>query len=196
MTDSTEKGNRLLNPASWLDRYGDYLFRYALSRLRNADSAEEVVQETLVAGLRHRDQYQGKGSEKAWLVAILKRKVIDHVRKRNRRGEIKDTDAETDLGETLFDHKGHWREDPRLFGPHPEAALENREFWEIFRDCLSKLPQRQADVFALREMDGRSSDEICKEMGLTSSNLWVLLYRARLGLSRCLKAHWQAVGGR
>ncbi len=97
-------------------------------------------------------------------------------------------DSADDLSETLFDQKGNWRADPRAFGPDPSTSLQRQEFWRIVRTCLETLPQRQADVFMLREMEGLGSEEICKELDISPSNLWVLLYRARLRLSQCLKS--------
>jgi RNA polymerase sigma-70 factor (ECF subfamily) len=181
-----------LEPAQWLDRYGDGLFRYALSRLRNREAAEEVVQETFVAALKARDQYSGRGSENGWLVGILKRKIIDYVRRGNRMhsGTHDDTSAD-DLSETLFDQSGHWREDPRLFGRDPSAALESKEFRAALNDCLTGLSENQRNVFVLREIDDISSKTICKELDITPSNLWVLLHRARLRLASCLKSKWQ-----
>ena len=76
----------------------------------------------------------------------------------------------------------------------PEACLEREEFWLSFRGCLKGLSQRQADVFTLREIDEMAGDEICKELGITASNLWVLLHRARLQLSRCMKSHLEKWG--
>ncbi len=188
MDELLGQSEKALDPETWVERHGDYLFRYALSRLRDVDSAEEVVQETFVAGLRSLDQYARKGAEVAWLLGILKRKIVDHVRRRIRTGD--DLDPADDLTEALFDSKGNWRADPRIFGARPEAALEREEFWKVFRNCLATLPERQADVFTLREMEGLNSENICKELELSASNLWVLLYRARMRLSHCIKAHW------
>ena len=189
-----ERG-QTLDPAGWVDRHGDYLFRYALSRLRDPESAEEAVQETFVAGLQSRNQYEGRGSEAAWLMGILKRKIIDHVRRRNQTLPLQEDDAAEKLSEVLFDHKGHWRVDPRIFGSRPDALRQREEFWEVFRICLAALSQRQADAFTLREVDELESEEICKVLGISPSNLWVLLYRARLQLSRCMKSHGMGKGG-
>ena len=186
MTDQNE-AEKSLNPSAWMERHADYLYRYALSRLRDAESAEEVVQETFLAGLRAKDQYGGKGTERAWLLGILKRKIVDLVRRKSRTSSLDFDDTAEDPGEVLFDQKGHWRADPRFFGSSPHELLERDEFWQAFRNCLAALPQRQADVFSFREMDGISSQEICKDLDISASNLWVLLHRARLGLSRCLK---------
>ena len=73
-----------IDPSIWVDEYGDYLFRYAKSRLRDPNAAEEVVQETFLAGVRYSEQFAGKSSELGWLTGILKRKIIDYVRVRNK----------------------------------------------------------------------------------------------------------------
>ena len=73
-----------LDPAVWVDEYGEYLFRYAYSRLRDANAAEEAVQETFLAGVRYVEQFAGRGSERGWLLGILKRKIVDYVRARSK----------------------------------------------------------------------------------------------------------------
>lgn len=175
------------NPARWVDEYGDFLYRYALSRLRDAEAAEDVVQDTFVSGIQALDRYAGKGTERAWLLGILKRKIVDHVRSRTRTG-LQSEEASDELSASLFNHKGSWQADPRFLGSQPDAAILRQEFWQIFRDCLKHLPQRQADVFVLRELEGLNGEEVCKEMELSPSNLWVMLYRARLRLSSCIKS--------
>ena len=189
MIKPIDKSVKSPDPAQWVARHGNLLYRYALSRLRDVESAEEVVQETFLAGLRSVDQYAAKGAERAWLLGILKRKIVDYVRFRNRTGSMLRSDGADDLSETLFDQKGNWRTDPRSFGPEPSTSLQRQEFWHTVHACLDTLPQRQADVFMLREMEGLGSEEICKELDSSPSNLWVLLYRARLRLSQCMKSH-------
>ncbi len=184
---NTNETGTLLDPATWVDKYGNSLFRYALSRLRNSDAAEEVVQETFLAALKAVDQFSSTGTEGAWLLGILKRKIVDYVRSRKLNTS---TTADEDPTESLFDEKGNWRSDPRIFGIQPDSLLQRAEFWQIFRNCLAGLPQRQADVFMLREMEEISSERICKELEISSSNLWVLLHRARLRLSDCIQSHW------
>ena len=190
MDDLTRQNSKTLNPDSWIDEYGDYLYRYAVSRLRDGDAAEEAVQETFVAALRHVEQYEAKGSERAWLLGILKRKIIDLIRTRNRTTSLVEEDA-NDPSEALFDRSGSWQKEIRSAGYAPLDSLEREEFWRILRGCLETLPARQADVFVLREMDDQSTEEICKELEITASNLWVILYRARLQLSNCMKSRWQ-----
>jgi len=189
MDDPTKPSKGSPNPAAWVDEFGDYLYRYAFSRLRNGEAAEEAVQETFVAALKHIEQYQARGSERAWLLGILKRKIIDLIRKRNRTVSPSNDDA-SDPSENLFDLSGSWKEEIRSARYARLDALEREEFWRMVQACLETLPPRQADTFVLREMDDRTTEEICKELEITPSNLWVLLYRARLQLSRCIKNRW------
>lgn len=196
LSNESSQPSKTVDPTAWIDRHGDTLFQYALSRLRDPDAAEEVVQETFVAALRAIDQYSGAGAEGAWLLGILKRKIIDCVRRRNRLDAGVGTEAGQDLTDTLFDKKGNWRLDPRIAGRRPEALLEREEFWQVFRGCLGGLPQRQADVFSLRELEELSSESICQELQLTPSNLWVLLHRARLRLMNCMRVHLEKWGER
>ena len=182
-------------PAQWLQEHGDYLFRYALSRTRDRDRAEEIVQETFVSAIRALGQYSGKGSERAWLLAILKRKIIDLFRRRSRLSVVSLSDGDNSLIDSLFDRTGHWKVDPRFLGSSPSEQLERDEFWAAVRDCIAKLPQRQADVFVMRELDGTESESICKELDISSPNLWVLLHRARLQLARCLQGRWRNESG-
>src|SRR5208337_3529258 len=142
-------------------------------------------------GLRAGEQYAGKGAERAWLLGILKRKIIDYIRRRNRSSGLPLSESEESWGESLFDASSHWKADPRFLAAQPGDALEREEFWAAFRECLSKLPPRQADVFVLRELDEAESEEICKELEISASNLWVLLHRARLQLAKCLQGRWK-----
>ena len=178
---------RELDPVHWVDEYGDYLFRYALSRLRDCESAEEAVQETFVAGLSALAQYSGKGAERAWLLGILKRKVIDLIRGRSKFTVI---DLEDEISERLFKSNGRWKSDPRIFGSQPEAEMERAEFWHTLQACLDGLPLKQRDVFTLREVEDMNAKEICSSLGISRANLWVLLHRARLRLADCMKTNW------
>ncbi len=179
---------QVFGPDEWVDQYGDYLFRYAYSRLRDVNAAEEVVQETFLAGIRNQHQFAGRGSQRGWLLGILKRKIIDFVRRRAKYDGTSGYD-EADPTTLLFDENGNWRKGA-LPESEGERAVEARELWDIVKDCLNSLPQGQADVFVLSVMEDMDSEEICKELGITPSNLWVRLHRARLGLAKCVGARW------
>ena len=181
---------QLLDPSRWVDEYGDYLYRYAMSRLRDAASAEEVVQETFLAGIRYQHQYSGDGAERAWLLGILKRKIIDLVRKRARHAKTSGYEDENDPSSQLFDDGGQFRRDVP-WSDLPEARLESQELWGVVEGCLKTLPQGQADVFTLSVMEELDTEEICEELSITPANLWVRMHRARLGLARCVSSKWK-----
>lgn len=183
-----------LEPTIWVDAHGDALYRYAVSRLRDGDAAEEVVQQTFLAGLEHLDQFQGKGSERGWLLGILKRKIIDLVRARNRTQSLSQQDG-GDAMDRMFDEKGRWKRSVQSTLRQPLDVLERQEFWPILQECLSTLPIKQADAFTLRELEDLGTEEICKALAISPSNLWVLLHRARLRLASCMKTRWTQDNG-
>ena len=189
MAPRTEPPPRLPDPALWVERYGDGLFRYAFVRVRRREIAEDLVQETFLAALRARDQFGGRSSFRTWLTGILRRKIVDHIRRESRRSSA-DLGAAPSWLERLFDHNGKWRVEPTAWGSDPSAALEQKEFWEVFQRCLAKLPARLADAFTLWELDELSSQEVRQILNVSANNLWVLLHRARLGLARCLDVNW------
>ncbi len=178
-------------PVRWLEQYGDPLYRYVLFRVRDPDLAEDLVQETLLAALQARDRYAHKSSEKTWLFGILKHKLVDHLRKSNREvplGQETETDAELDR--VYFDERGAWRAELSSWS-EPERSLEQSQFWRTLFDCVARLPQRSAALFMLREIDGLSTEEICKVLNIsTTNNLWVMLSRARMRMRECLEIRW------
>ena len=182
--------NSKLPPEDWVAEYGDYLYRYAFSRLRDANAAEEVIQETFLAGIRNLEQYRGTGSQRGWLLTILKRKIIDFVRNRNKNENLISAEDEQDPTALLFDGSGKWKDHSLRWNWDPEQPLQSQELWEIVQKCLTNLPNSQADVFVLSVMEEMDSSEICKSLDITPSNYWVRLHRARLGLAKCVDAKW------
>ena len=178
-----------------IESHRPYLMRYALSQLRDGQLAEEAVQEALASALESIATFGGKSSLRTWLTSILRFKVIDLQRRAaSDRQHLESSElAELSEGEgwldELFDETGHWREAPRAWSD-PEAALEQRRFWETFEKCLDRLPGAGGRVFFKREILGESTEAICKDERITSSNCWVILHRARLGLRACLEKNW------
>jgi RNA polymerase sigma-70 factor (ECF subfamily) len=178
------------DPALWVDRHGDALFRFAMLRVGDRDLAEELVQETYVAAWQAKDRYAGRSSERTWLVGILKHKIVDSRRRDRARPPVDDSlDSGEDMAE-LFDERGRWKHPPRDWGDSPAAIAENQEFWRVFSRCFESLSARPRLAFALKEHEGLGGDEICKVLGVSTTNVWVILYRARQHLRRCLELHW------
>ena len=177
------------DPSLWLERHGDILYRYALQRIRNRDLAEELVQETLLAALRGHGEFGGRSSERTWLVAILRRKIIDHFR----------TEATADQGRAndaaqgpacVFNNRGKWRIAPGAWPCDQNVALESDDFWKAFDKCYGQLATPFADAFCLCEMENVETQDACKVLNISASNLWTRLHRARLLLRQCMESNW------
>jgi len=187
---------RLSDPERWVEEHGDYLFKFALVRLRDAIKAEDMVQETFLAALKGGDKFAGRSAEKSWLVGILKNKICDHFRKASRETSFTDMefyrDEESDkfIPDGLF--KDGWIHElgPLEWSSDPGASLDCQAFWKTFHDCSNKMPKNVAAVFTMREVDGVESKEICKLLNISENNLWVMLHRARMALRRCLETNW------
>ena len=178
-----------------LEQLRPYLLRYALLQLHDRDAAEDVVQETMLAALEGRARFEGKSTAKTWLTGILKHKIIDLIRRKSREQPLTaDEDAsEAEAVDAIFQSDGHWQQPPSDWGS-PSRALEDKRFREAFELCTRAMPMRNARVFMMREVLEMSTEEICKELGITPTNLWVILHRARLSLRECIEIKWGAAG--
>ena len=178
-----------------LEKHRPVLLRFAMLQLRNQAQAEDAVQETLMAAIRGAKDFAGKSSVRTWLVGILKHKIIDLIRRTSRERPLDLPDEETSLEDfdALYREDGHYASMPAEWGD-PEAALSQRKFFETLERCLEGLPKNAARVFMMREVMGIGTDEICKELAITATNCWVLLYRARMSLRACLEERWFAMG--
>lgn len=167
------------------------LVRFALLQLRNSSLAEDAVQDTLIAVLEQPDRFQGQSSLRTYVTGILKFKIIDSLRAASRERPIDcaDGESEDDAIDALFRADGHTVDMPRQWGD-PDRTLEQKDFFRVLETCLEKLPAQAARIFMMREWLELETDEICKELAISSSNAWVLLYRARLRLRECLDLHW------
>jgi RNA polymerase sigma-70 factor, ECF subfamily len=181
-----------------LASHHSYLYAYALSRLRQASAAEDLVQETLLAAVEGRAPFKDKSKLRTWLTGILKHKIIDWHRSEARnparasaRSASDTNDQHEDTCDALFDSAGNWVNPPSEW-PNPEQSLENQRFWEMMESCLASLPPATARTFYLREIRGLSTEEICAELGISQSNCWVMLHRARLSLRQSLEQRWFA----
>jgi len=179
-----------LDPSEWVGQYGDYLFRYAMLRLRDRSTAEDLVQETFLAALKARSSFSGNSSESTWLVGILKHKIMDHFRHQAREVPLEDSDLKDQPDPSAFDVSGHWAKGPTAWGGNPADLYREKKFQDQLTKCLSGLSPNHANAFTLREIEGADTREICKVLNVTETNLWVILHRARMQLRRCLETHW------
>ncbi len=178
-----------LNPKNWVKLHADYLYNYTISRVNNHEISKDLVQETFFAGLKAMKKFQGKASERTWLISILKRKIIDHYRKINS-GKGK---AEVKMNfYSEGDREGEWIEErvPSNWNSDVEKSIENTELNEVLQKCINKLPEKYEMVFRMKTLQQFDTEEICKELQITSSNLWVIIHRARTQLRKCMEDNW------
>lgn len=178
-----------INPNNWIKRYSDYLFNYAITRVSSREIAQDLVSETFLAGLKSMKNFKGQAAERTWLIAILKRKIIDHYRKINSnkgKAEVRmsyNSDSETE---------GDWLEE-RVADPFDKTAedtIENTELGFAIHNCMDKLPKKQAAVFKMKTLLNYETEAICNEMEITASNLWVIIHRARTAMASCIEENW------
>jgi RNA polymerase sigma-70 factor (ECF subfamily) len=179
------------NVNDWLNDHGDYLYRFALARLKDTHQAEDAVQETMLAAIKN-NSFEGDSSIRTWLTGILKHKIIDMQRKLIREQPVSDIinlDASNESMDDFFDKTGHWLDKPQFFDM-PDHALEQSQFLSVLDACMQKLPKKLKAIFMLRDVHEMENENICKELDITPTNAWVMLYRARMGLRKCLEMNW------
>lgn len=176
------------------------MLKFAMLQLGDSHLAEDAVQEALVGALKNTGSFGGRAALKTWVFAILKNKIADTLRHKQRTVNASSLLREEDEDEDfsgLFDTRGHWQQDERpVAWCNPEASLHEGQFWRVFEACLDGLPPKQARVFMMREFVELDAEEICAQLNLTTSNLHVMLHRSRLRLRECLENKWYLEGGR
>jgi len=165
------------------------MYNYTIQRVNNHEKAQDIVQDTFLAALKAKANYKGEASERTWLIAILKRKIIDYYRKSNSKkgkAEVRMNYINTDeqegdwLEERVADHKGN----------NTDFDLDNDDLSQTLEDCIDNLPVKQATVFRMKTLQEMESQDICNELDISSSNLWVIIHRARVQLMECMEINW------
>lgn len=177
----------------WVEEHGDCLYRFASARVRDAAVAEDLVQETFLAALEGAHHHEGPDAQRRWMIGIMKHKIVDHFRRIAREPNVHSNDHGDRAQDNDFLPDGHWR--PELAAIHswpekPDGLLEQQQFRQVLAACLKRLSPRAAQVFTLREMDEIETEEICRLLRLTRTNLDVILHRARKQLRNCLAARY------
>lgn len=184
-------------PESWVENYADQLFRFAMSRVNNKEKAEDLVQDTFVSGLNNLSGFKGKSSELTWLYTILRNKIIDYYRSSEKKYASKFYKLDDVTGTDHFFYtegksEGGWVEGhgPTRFYEATDQPLERDEFMRILKICMDLLPFKWSEVFRMKTIEELESKEICKELNITSSNLWVIIHRAKLQMRECMENKW------
>ncbi|MDB5147240.1 MAG: polymerase sigma-70 factor, subfamily [Mucilaginibacter sp.] len=182
------------DPRVWVARHADYLYKYALTRINDEELARDLVQETFLAALERLQKFEGKSTERTWLTAILKNKIIDVYRKKAS-AFVKEpgvTFAEQETDDFFEPDANNWKPDhrPAEFGIEQTDHLESKEFELILQRCLRKLPSLWLSAFTMKHLDDEPTDTICSDLRISPSNFWVIIHRAKLSLRECLQKNW------
>lgn len=185
----SEPKKHVLEPDKWVERHADYLYNYAISRVDHQEMAKDLVQETFFSGIRGKENFRGQAAERTWLVSILKRKIIDHYRKLN------SSKGKKEVRMNFYEdgeQKGNWLEErvPQNWDNSAAKDIENTELGEALKDCIDGLPDKYRIVFQLKTVQKYETEEICNELDITPSNLWVIVHRARTQLRKCMEDNW------
>lgn len=181
-----------VGPSLWVSNYADYLYRYAYTRIDDNEHARDLVQETFLAALESWERFDGRSSEKTWLTAILKNKIFDVYRKKSTALNKQSISLNGLDNDEFFESNGHWKKEhyPESFGIEEPLELENKEFDSILKACMKKLPPLWKSVFSMKHIDEETSETICAQLNLTTSNFWVISHRAKVCLRECLQRNW------
>ena len=179
-------------PERWLEDHGSALYSFAILHTRDSHRAEDLIQETLLAALKASKNFHGDSSVRTWLIGILKHKIMDEFRRQSREGPSSNSAEEVfkviekqQMAEA-FTETGSWSHPIEAWG-NPEQDLFRDEFWIFIERCTAGLSPNMARLFILRDLWGLETEEVCKELGITPTNLWTTLHRARLAMRQCLE---------
>lgn len=180
-------GKTILNPKEWVKQYADYLFKFAVLRVRDEQIAQDLVQDTFLSALKAIEKFKGNSTERTWLTGILKHKIIDNYRKQS--ASLQSINSDKTIEEVFFEtENGHWKKEhaPQQFA----EPMQEKEFDAVLKACMQKLPKLWASVFLMKHIDEEETAVILSELRLTSANFWVIIHRTKLNLRACLQKNW------
>lgn len=188
MTESPAEPGSRKTLKSWVTLYSDSLYSWALHKTSSREIAEDLVQETFLAALQAFEKFQNKSHPKTWLFAILNNKIHDFYRKNFRNPVSRETDNISEI----FDDSGQWKKEerPQSWQVDEGHLLDDVTFRETLQQCMDKLPEKWYSTIRLRYLKQKSGEEVCQELGITSTNLWQILHRTKLQLRKCLEQNW------
>ena len=191
MPNVEKERTRVTQPSDWVEKYGDYLYRFALSRLKNPELAADCLQDTFLAGIKALDKFDGRLDIKFWLRGIMRNKIVDQIRKSVRCKNVDiDKEDESLMESFWFKYSGIATTNPSPWEFNPRKYFDNQEFWIVFKKCVENLNEPLREAFTLKMLEDQTTEEICKEMNISSNYLWVLLHRAREQLKSSLTEKW------
>jgi RNA polymerase sigma-70 factor (ECF subfamily) len=186
--------------AELVGRYHTSLVRVAMLYVRNAAVAEEVAQETWLGVLGGLDRFERRSSLKTWIFRILTNRAKTRAERESRTvpfsalarddedaGPAVEPDRFLDASHPTW--PGHWASPPESWAGVPEGRLLAGETRDVIREAIKALPPMQAQVIALRDVEGWSAPEVCALLEISEANQRVLLHRARSKVRAALERY-------
>lgn len=191
MIEAPDTKERHRNFAGWVKTHTADLLRYASARVKEKAVAEDLVQLTFVAAWETMDRFAGDSSPRTWLFAILKHKLADHYRRVYREGTpVSGIDLSNDEEPgRYFTTNGHW---DGTHAPAEAAAFDDEDQHErldrALRHCLDALPPHWRSAVEMKYLMNKDSAKIQETLGLSETNYWQQLHRAKLKLRACIQS--------
>ena len=172
----------------WVQSYSDSLYSWALHKTSNKETAEDLVQETFLVAVKSFEKFKGDSNPKTWLFSILNNKISDHYRK-SYRMPVVNNDTILNI---FFENSERWRKDqmPQQWTDDTDNLLDNVEFQQELDNCLKKLPPNCFSAIQLKFIEEKKGNVICQELGISDTNFWQILHRAKLQMRKCLELNW------
>lgn len=177
----------------WVELYSDQLYSWAFYKTSSKETAEDLVQDTFIAAIQGYANFENRSNIKTWLISILKNKIYDYHRKKIKGGEITNTlISDIESSKVFFDQSEEWilSERPTGWGNMNENLLDDKEFTRTLQNCLENLPSHWNYAIQLKYLTNKDGKTICQELGISPSNFWQILHRAKLQLRKCLEKNW------
>lgn len=182
--------NNASEVSKWVEAHGDELYSWAYYKTSNKETAEDLVQETFLAAVKAADRYKKQSKPKTWLFTILNNKIIDYYRSAAHNRSVNMSSIANDENDDLFDEHGGWLENSISSWEEQAHLLDRPEFLAVLQDCLENLPEKHRAVTLAKFFHHKKGKQISKELGISSSNLWQIVHRAKLQLKKCLDHKW------
>jgi RNA polymerase sigma-70 factor (TIGR02943 family) len=164
------------------------LYNWAFYKTSRAEIAEDLVQETFLAATEKLSSFKEQSSPKTWLFSILNNKIIDFYRKKiNQDQSLDDKGLSAHFNEYL-----DWRvsKKPQSWKENEKHLLDDNEFQETLKKCLDLLPDKWNTCVKLKYLSEKNGEEICQEVGISTTNFWQIVHRAKLKLRDCIETNW------
>ena len=172
----------------WVNTYTEELLSWTVRKISNTENAKDIVQDTFLAVAKGIDKFQEDSNPKTWIYSILNNKISDYYRKKYRQ----DTKVDYDMFSAFFTDSGEWNSEnqPQTWQNEDKNLLDDLEFIEILEYCKEHLPNKFNAVINMKYYSDKKPKEICKELNISTTNMWQMMHRAKLKLRDCIETAW------